>query len=940
MRRYLLAIVSSLLFAAIFACVPSTAHALEKQYYWDGPDQIVIKHPFFSYKGGGGEDGDSATFVLDRNSRYPFRFVTSDTFGGKRINGAGICTYTQLYFDIEPDGNGNWRTATSYDYGDGAESNNGGVAVESSSIKDGGGFAGLFGNKPCEKMFVSATGGAPTGAWQDLASNVHDAVGDLNQPFTISGEHGDDASIGALEDQLDRMYNRESTRFKHRVCGIAPQSTYVPAPVANGNLPPGTLVSPRSNCETEANNAYFKIWSYCKTAAHDVPDKRQRLDVIKTCLREQSGVGLNESLVNQTEFVEISYSDGESCTIRFIGWIICPTSRFLASITDVAFNSLTDFLVIRPLGRGEPAGDALYSAWSLVNNISNAIFIIAFMVIIFSQVTGAGLSNYGIKRLLPRLILTAIFVNISYYVCVIAVDLSNIAGTSLKDIIATLEPDAVNKPSSWSEEVENILVFSAGATGVGLVLLTGSVVAMFPLLVGAAIALLVAVIMMIGRYAIILILIMLAPIAIVSSLLPNTQKWYNQWLKLFMSMLLLFPMIAILYGGSQVAGILVLNSSLSTSTGDITLQLFGLAIMALPLAITPVLMKLSGGVLNRFGGVVSNRGFFGKTKERADNYAQRKRAASDVKALNRFGANKRGGLAGLRDGMTQRKYLRKAKHGLNQNELNNSYSNYISGYASGAEGSGGDKTNMAKKGAKKAMDWANSKGLTDKTYTPTTKGEAFAQSLAKGGGSVAGVRANAINLQAHIHAEEVKAARLSTAVQTASSDLNQLRNLATDSTQNEAIRQAAIEMVLESGSIDEINAVVKSSKSMTGNQRRATIKGVSSGSVAASAGYYGHPAATRAIRDGLVSSNESFTQHIVAPSINSGEFSAESIGSMQSGALNEVHTALESAHVTSEAAINSVAAAARTAQSSSSIQSKAHGTAAATEALDKLARYR
>ena len=55
-----------------------------------------------------------------------------------------------------------------------------------------------------------------------------------------------------------------------------------------------------------------------------------------------------------------------------------------------------------------------------------------FLAIIISQLTGFGISNYGIKKMLPRLIIAAILVNLSIYICQIAVDLSNILGYGLR----------------------------------------------------------------------------------------------------------------------------------------------------------------------------------------------------------------------------------------------------------------------------------------------------------------------------------------------------------------------------------------------------------------------------------------------------------------------------------------------------------------------------
>lgn len=64
------------------------------------------------------------------------------------------------------------------------------------------------------------------------------------------------------------------------------------------------------------------------------------------------------------------------------------------------------------------------------------MFIIAFLAIIVSQVTGMGINNYGIKKMLPRLVVAAIAVNVSYYICQLIVDLTNILGYEIQNALA------------------------------------------------------------------------------------------------------------------------------------------------------------------------------------------------------------------------------------------------------------------------------------------------------------------------------------------------------------------------------------------------------------------------------------------------------------------------------------------------------------------------
>ena len=106
------------------------------------------------------------------------------------------------------------------------------------------------------------------------------------------------------------------------------------------------------------------------------------------------------------------------------GWIICPVTNFLANRMDDIHRILTSFLEVRPV-QSDP-NSSLYRMWAIVRDIANICFVIVFLVIVYSQITSIGFSNYNLKRMLPRLIIGAILVNTSFWIAALGVDLSNV----------------------------------------------------------------------------------------------------------------------------------------------------------------------------------------------------------------------------------------------------------------------------------------------------------------------------------------------------------------------------------------------------------------------------------------------------------------------------------------------------------------------------------
>lgn len=252
-----------------------------------------------------------------------------------------------------------------------------------------------------------------------------------------------------------------------------------------------------------------------------------------------------------------------TCAIEKIGWILCPVIETSGKIGDQAFNMLARFfLQTEPELVADNSGTKI--AWELARNLANIMFIIAFLVIIISQVTSMGINNYGIKKMLPRLVVAAIAVNVSYYICQLAVDLSNITGWEIKDFLVQtaqqVSPDRAAMPVPTGIDTQTsdgtLAALAIGILALGAVFLLLPV--LFSVIMMVAITCMVITIILLLRKAIIVLLVVVSPIAFVLYLLPNTERLFNRWLKMFGQLLMVFPVVALLFGGGQLASNIVL----------------------------------------------------------------------------------------------------------------------------------------------------------------------------------------------------------------------------------------------------------------------------------------------------------------------------------------------------------------------------------------------
>lgn len=288
-----------------------------------------------------------------------------------------------------------------------------------------------------------------------------------------------------------------------------------------------------------------------------------------------------------------------------LGWIICPLIYTLRDAAQGIFSGFIEPLlrvhdsIIGELSKNDNTS-TMYQAWSTFRNIGNILFVIALLFVIFSQVTGIGIDNYGIKRILPKLIVTAIIVNFSYIICGLLVDLSNIIGNSIKNIFESVEFTAGDKPSDGLGPV-GIITFlvtaiSAGAAAGAGITVAGSIIGagglltilvpVLTFLASAVIAGFFAMLMLGVRQALVIIMIVISPVAFVLYAIPNTNPIFKKWFTLFRGLLMLYPVYCFMVGAGYMASKLIINGS-----NEFYLQLVAGLISIAPYFAVPTMTK-------------------------------------------------------------------------------------------------------------------------------------------------------------------------------------------------------------------------------------------------------------------------------------------------------------------------------------------------------------
>lgn len=298
------------------------------------------------------------------------------------------------------------------------------------------------------------------------------------------------------------------------------------------------------------------------------------------------------------------------CDVGGLSFAICPLINFMADATEWTAHTLQSILYIQPLPL--TGTNDLHTAWASILTIANIMLALAFLFVIYSQATNTALSSYGVKKMLPRIIIAAVLMNLSYYVCALLVDLSNLAGVGISGFFAGVlngsvftNPQATLSNSFGGSKITEV---AAGA-GVGAILI-------FFFLVPVLLAALAVLFTLAARIAIIVLLVMVAPLAFAAWILPNTEKYFKKWYELFFNMLMIFPLIMGTFAAAAVASQLIQSATIqqvqvqgapADFAQKVLLPLIALLVQALPLFALPFLFKTAGGVLGRIHNMTSSR---------------------------------------------------------------------------------------------------------------------------------------------------------------------------------------------------------------------------------------------------------------------------------------------------------------------------------------------
>ena len=315
-----------------------------------------------------------------------------------------------------------------------------------------------------------------------------------------------------------------------------------------------------------------------------------------------------------------------SCTVFFFA-VNIPTK--FAYITTMAFSAAVNW----SLQSTSYSMDFVAAGWETTRDVANMAFLFIIIYIAISIMVQAGTA--GNMQTLSRVILVALFINFSFFGTRVVIDLGNEAAVIIYNLLPGTAPsagllsqfkakdlsvnvmDAIAPQRMLSDTMFNSAAQTNAKVNDGLskaIVLSSVYISLGVVLTVVAVAFLVASIHFVTRMALLWMLIIVSPLALVAYTIKGPDKYFSQWLHELISQafypfyfLGVYMLLLIFMAGLSAKGGLsaLALGSFQAGAGNIDFDLrlaSAVGLMALITTLTVVIIKHAMKFAEEMGG--------------------------------------------------------------------------------------------------------------------------------------------------------------------------------------------------------------------------------------------------------------------------------------------------------------------------------------------------
>lgn len=330
----------------------------------------------------------------------------------------------------------------------------------------------------------------------------------------------------------------------------------------------------------------------------------------------QTAVTSNPDMAIQDPELNNTTANEDACPIddkSALSWILCP----LVELGDKTIARLRDSIARFMYTPNEQlfGNEGIQDGYAKFRNLGLGLIVVAGLFMIITQALGFEIFDaYMLRKVLPRLIIAAIGIAVSFQLLQFIVGIFNDLGLFAHKVIASLVPPntAVEFQDFGATARDNV---GAGVAAVGILALGLLWLGPFGLLslIGTIVlALLLGIFVFAIREMIVMIAILMAPLGIAAYVLPGTQKIWSFWKNALITSLVMFPLIMAFIGAGEM-----LSNLLGGEGSDDYMKVLAVIVRYAPYFMLPFAFKMAGGLMTTIFSIANDRsrGAFDKLRK-------------------------------------------------------------------------------------------------------------------------------------------------------------------------------------------------------------------------------------------------------------------------------------------------------------------------------------
>ena len=211
-----------------------------------------------------------------------------------------------------------------------------------------------------------------------------------------------------------------------------------------------------------------------------------------------------------------------------IGQFVVRSAFDLTALSDIALSYILGNIVLSPITIKNPSTNVDFTgAWASIRDLANMLIVLGFVII--GIATALRIRAYEAKSLLWKLVLVALFVNFSGLFCGLIIDMANFVMGGLNGGTGIMAQNITEKVRYSSF---NMLTAPLATADPGHFMMYSAMWAAVYL--GVAFTFLYLSVILIARYAILIMLFILSPLAFAFWVYPASQHLWSEWWNTFL----------------------------------------------------------------------------------------------------------------------------------------------------------------------------------------------------------------------------------------------------------------------------------------------------------------------------------------------------------------------------------------------------------------------